>query len=63
MTLTKEQKNLLLLIDAATHALDHGKEEDDRVLPMRLMVSSQRNAPRNRTTEGIPPQENREDLS
>ena len=57
MTLTKEQKNLLLLIDAALHALIHGNEEDDRMLAMQVMIMAQRNVPHNRITGNIPPQE------
>lgn len=57
MTLTKEQKNFLLLIDAAIYALVNSKEEDDRKLAMQIMIMSQRNVPHNRITGNMPPQE------
>jgi len=57
VTLTKEQKNFLLLIDAAIYALVNSKEEDDRKLAMQIMIMSQRNAPHNRITGNMPPQE------
>jgi hypothetical protein len=57
VTLTKEQKNFLLLIDAAIYALVNSKEEDDRKLAMQIMIMSQRNVPHNRITGNMPPQE------